>query len=91
MKVKKTFAAIALAGMASSFFLLNSCSAPRMATVTGAQLWGENCVRCHNAPPPTDFTDDQWEAAGTHMLLIGRLTVEERDKIVEFLQLANGR
>ncbi len=91
MKVKKTFAIIVLAGMVSVFFLLNSCSAPRLATATGAQLWGENCVRCHNAPPPTDFTDAQWEAVGDHMRLIGLLTKEERDRIIEFLQSANGQ
>ncbi|RMD72656.1 MAG: cytochrome c, partial [Bacteroidetes bacterium] len=79
--MKKTIAAFALMGALTGLTLLNSCSAPRMATVTGAQLWGENCVRCHNAPPPTDFTDTQWEAVGTHMQLIGHLTNEERDKI----------
>ncbi len=69
--------------------LLNSCSSTRMATITGAQLWGENCVRCHNAPPSTDFSDREWEAVGTHMRLTGHLSKEERDKIVEFLKSSN--
>ena len=55
----------------------------------GGQLWGENCLRCHNLPDPTSFEDDQWETIGRHMQLRANLTSKEIDEIVEFLQSAN--
>jgi mono/diheme cytochrome c family protein len=56
----------------------------------GAQLWGENCVRCHNAPDPPSFGDVEWETIGMHMRIRANLTDSEVNKIVEFLKLANG-
>lgn len=56
---------------------------------TGAQLWGENCIRCHNAPSPDAFSDAQWEVAGLHMQIRGNLTAAETEKVIEFLQSAN--
>jgi cytochrome c2 len=56
---------------------------------SGAQLWGENCVRCHNSPSPDTFSDDQWEVAGLHMQIRGNLTADEASKVIEFLKSAN--
>ncbi len=56
---------------------------------SGAQLWGENCVRCHNAPSPPAFNDYQWETIAVHMRVRASLTEEEVQKIVEFLKMAN--
>lgn len=56
---------------------------------SGAILWGETCGRCHNAPDPTAFSDQQWEAIGTHMRIRAGLTADETKKIVEFLQMSN--
>lgn len=56
---------------------------------SGAQLWGENCVRCHNAPSPTAFSDIQWETIGQHMRIRANLTAQQTDKVVEFLKMAN--
>jgi hypothetical protein len=56
---------------------------------SGAQLWGENCMRCHNSPPPDDYSDAQWETIGMHMRLRANLTNDEEKKIVEFLQSGN--
>lgn len=56
---------------------------------SGAQLWGENCVRCHNIPSPADFSDPQWDLIGTHMRTRANLTAAETDKIVNFLKSAN--
>ena len=56
---------------------------------SGAQLWGENCIRCHNAPSPDAFNDDQWQTIGLHMRVRANLTQEEIEKIVSFLQMAN--
>ena len=56
---------------------------------TGAQLWGENCNRCHNFRPPQSFSDTQWEAVVMHMRLRADLTGEERRKITEFMKASH--
>lgn len=56
---------------------------------SGAQLWGENCVRCHNAPPPTAYSDDQWPVIRQHMRIRANISQQEIDKIVEFIKSAN--
>src|SRR5690242_16189494 len=58
-------------------------------TKTGAELWAENCNRCHNYRPPPSFSDTQWETVVMHMRLRADLTGEERRKITQFLQSAN--
>ncbi|TAL40862.1 MAG: cytochrome c [Chitinophagaceae bacterium] len=60
-----------------------------VAAKSGATLWGENCLRCHNTPSPTDFSDAQWETIGMHMKLRANLTNDEIKKVVEFLKSAN--
>ena len=60
-----------------------------IAAKSGAQLWGENCIRCHNIPFPADFSNTQWNLIGTHMRLRANLTAGETRKIVELLKMAN--
>jgi Dihaem cytochrome c len=55
----------------------------------GAQLWADNCNRCHNAPPPERFSDAQWDVIVHHMRVRANLTGEEQRKITEFLQASN--
>lgn len=59
------------------------------ASKTGAELWAENCNRCHNYRPPPSFSDAQWETVVMHMRLRADLTGEERKKITEFMKTAN--
>jgi len=69
---------------------INGCKVSEaVAGKSGAQLWGENCRRCHNAPDPGTFTSDQWVTVGMHMQTRALLTNTERDKIVKFLQGEN--
>ena len=56
---------------------------------SGAQLWGENCVRCHNAPSPAAFSDTEWETVTTHMKVRANLDSEQSKSILEFLKMAN--
>ena len=51
----------------------------------GAQLWAENCQRCHNTPSPASFSHEQWKTIGLHMQTRAQLTNKERDKIIAFL------
>ncbi|HVZ55114.1 MAG TPA: cytochrome c [Chitinophagaceae bacterium] len=65
---------------------LDSCKVSEKASMkTGAQLWAENCQRCHNTPSPSTFSHEQWETIGMHMQSRALITDAERDKIVAFL------
>jgi cytochrome c5 len=55
----------------------------------GAQLWAENCTRCHNSRPPDSYSQAQWQTVVHHMRLRANLTGEEARKITEFLQSAS--
>jgi hypothetical protein len=74
----------------SSLLLFNGCSvSKKVADKSGAQLWGENCARCHNAPSPGEFNNDNWEIVGLHMRVRANLIQPDIDKIVGFLKSAN--
>jgi hypothetical protein len=53
---------------------------------SGAQLWAENCVRCHNIRSPSNYSPAQWEVVMMHMRVRANLTPEEHKKILEFLK-----
>ena len=91
MKSKKTLINIALGITFTTILSLVGCSSAQDTVVakSGAQLWGENCVRCHNAPSPTAFSDVQWESIGQHMRIRANLTATQTEKVVEFLKMAN--
>lgn len=55
----------------------------------GAQLWSENCARCHNMRSPSSYSDAQWEVTVHHMRFIAGLTGEQQRAITEFLKSAN--
>jgi mono/diheme cytochrome c family protein len=55
----------------------------------GAELWAENCSRCHNIRPPQSFSDAQWETIVHHMRLRADLTGQEARKITEFLKASH--
>ena len=55
----------------------------------GAQLWAENCVRCHNNRSPSTYSDGEWDVAMHHMRIRANLTAEEHRKILQFLKSAN--
>ena len=56
---------------------------------SGAQIWAENCIRCHNTASPATFSDTQWDVAVRHMELKAQLSKVEAQKVLEFLQSAN--
>ena len=55
----------------------------------GAQLWSENCSRCHNLRPPQSYSDAQWQAVVHHMRLRANLTGEEARSVTTFLQASH--
>jgi mono/diheme cytochrome c family protein len=67
-----------------------SCKPNEMITAkTGAQIWGENCIRCHNAADPATFSDVEWDVAMMHMQIRANLTPDEAKKVADFLQSSN--
>jgi hypothetical protein len=75
---------------AGTVYNLSGCSASKSVQAkSGVQLWGENCVRCHNAPSPTRYSDRDWSVILTHMRMTANLTEAEEAKIREYLQSAN--
>ena len=55
---------------------------------SGAELWAENCSRCHNYRPPQSFSEAQWHAVVHHMRFRANLTGREA-RITAFLQASN--
>jgi hypothetical protein len=85
MKKKLVTAILLLAVILMSVMI--SCKATQKVSMkSGAQLWAENCQRCHNTPSPSTFSPEQWKTIGLHMQTRALLTDEERQKIVEFLR-----
>jgi nitrate/TMAO reductase-like tetraheme cytochrome c subunit len=73
-------------GVISLVVLMNSCAeSQKVAAKSGAQLWAENCQRCHNTPSPNSFSHEQWVTIGMHMQTRAQLTEKEKDKIIAFL------
>lgn len=84
---KMTVLSILVVSIGLMTILLNSCTvSQKVANKSGAQLWAENCQRCHNTPSPSTFSHEQWETVGMHMQTRALLTQREKDKIVEFLK-----
>ena len=53
---------------------------------SSAELWAQNCVRCHNIRSPSSYSPAQWEVVMMHMRVRANLTPEEHKKILEFLK-----
>jgi hypothetical protein len=84
---KKSIMGILITGVAALLFVsISGCfTSKEVAAKSGAQLWAENCSRCHNTPSPASFSSEQWKTVGMHMQTRAQLTNVERDKIVAFL------
>ncbi len=86
-KNKLTILTIIVIVIAPIMMIMNSCVvSQKIAAKSGAQLWAENCQRCHNTPSPSTFSPEKWETVGLHMQSRALLTETEKDKIVDFLK-----
>ena len=56
----------------------------------GAQLWADNCTRCHYVRPPDYYSAAQWQLVMHHMRSRANLTGGEERKIVQFLKAGSG-
>jgi len=89
MKKLTVLSIVLFAGIGTTIIINGCATSQAVAAKSGAQLWGENCLRCHNAPAPADYSDAQWETIGMHMKLRANLTDDETKKIVAFFKSAN--
>lgn len=88
--MKKMFIMVVIAVFTVSAMLLNGCYVSKSTEEkSGAQLWAENCNRCHNAPAPGEFNNENWDIAGTHMQVRANFTKTEIGKVIDFLKSAN--
>jgi len=55
----------------------------------GAQLWVENCNRCHSYRDPQELRDDQWITSIFHMRIRAGLTGQQARDLVTFMQTSN--
>jgi len=57
--------------------------------VSGAELWKQNCGRCHNYRGVSEFSDPQWDIIMGHMRVIGNIPGGQARAILKFLQETN--
>jgi mono/diheme cytochrome c family protein len=91
MKTKTFLAAIGMSLVAMALFA-GRARAQDDAPVNmalGIQIWGQNCARCHNAPPPNAYQDAEWRIITHHMKLRASLTDPEISAVLAYLQAAN--
>jgi hypothetical protein len=84
-KSRLLFAAAAFAVAA----LVSGCVSTRVLDKGDAELWGENCSRCHNASPSSAYSAEQLQVIGQHMRLRAGLTQQETERIVKYLSESN--
>jgi hypothetical protein len=90
MKKSIVIAVLTILIISPSSLLFNGCSiSKKVSDKSGIQLWGENCARCHNAPGPGEFNNDNWEIVGMHMRVRANLIQPDVDKIIDFLKSSN--
>ncbi len=86
---KKSF----FVGIGAALLFLGGCGSTaekEKKSISGVELWGKTCNRCHNFRPATQYTDSEWEAIMDHMRIRAYLTGEDTKKIKKFLQMMNG-
>lgn len=84
--MKRNSIIISVAVLLTVGIAIVSCVSTKITDKSGTQLWSENCLRCHNTPPSSAFTNAQWEVINTHMRQRAMLTEDEYKKITEFMQ-----
>ena len=57
--------------------------------LSGAQLWAQTCIHCHNSRSPASYSDTEWNIVMNHMRQQAHLTGGQYRKILEFLQASN--
>ncbi len=100
-QAKKTNRGLHLLGLALLGGLLAACTSnagntsgeTSVSQVTnapsGAEIWANNCARCHNFRDPTTLSDSQWDVAMMHMRVRAKLNGADARAVLKFLQASN--
>ena len=64
-------------------------SSPGQLIAAGAQVYGNNCARCHNARAAAEKTDIQWDIVVAHMRARANLTGGQARAVQAFLSAVN--
>lgn len=57
----------------------------------GAQEWGNNCARCHNLRPASEFSANNWQPIMMHMRMQAGIVGQEARNIYAFLASQSGQ
>ena len=68
-----------------------AATAPAAAQRSGVEIWSQTCGRCHRPQPANRYTADAWATIMAQMQIYARLTDNETNAILEFLQSAAKR
>ncbi len=60
-----------------------------MAIAAGAQVYSNNCARCHNARASSERTDLEWVVIVLHMRARANLTKTQANTVLAFRQATN--
>jgi len=66
-----------------------SADAKKGDVARGIKAWTENCMRCHNARDPREYSDDLWKPVITHMRIRAGLTGQQARDILEYFRQSN--
>lgn len=86
----RTILGVLILGATLSAAPLSAQSQSTALMAEGAQIYGRQCVRCHNARSPMERTDREWLTIVNHMRARANLTRAEARALVFFLQATNG-
>ncbi len=64
-------------------------AAPSSGGLSGAEIWANNCSRCHNFRDPSSLSDAQWDVAMMHMRVRAKLNGADAKAVLKFLQASN--
>jgi len=64
---------------------------PAAAQRSGVDIWSQSCGRCHRPQPPIRYSADAWETIVAQMRIYARLTDDEANAVLQFLQGAARR
>ena len=63
-----------------------TAGSPDPREIDGAQVYANNCNRCHEYRSPTEFTGPQWSIITTHMRIVGGIPADESRAVFEYLK-----
>ena len=90
MKIRIAFVSLVMAvGLLVSAACTSTGSKDGSPAKGGAELWAQNCRRCHNFRSPSGYSDSEWDVAMFHMRVRANLTGEEYEAIRQFLKASN--